>query len=271
MSMDVGVYSRAELRKRGLDGWILRKELAGGSLFSVRNGWYAVPSADTVVVEAVRLGGALSCVSALRKHGLWVPSGYSGVHVRASRHGKQQLARSCQGPGRPVPVSTALDPIPIALGCAFRCMSDEDWIAGCDSVLNTLRLSVPALQAEMGRIPQKMYDLMSKCDPNSQSGTESLARVRLRAAGFSVHVQPDIAGVGRVDLRIGRLLIECDSVTHHTSLENYRNDRRRDRTALVNKWMTMRLTYDDVLYGWDEVMADIRAITDSDRHRIRSA
>lgn len=221
-------------------------------------------------MEAVQLGGALSCVSALRKHGLWVPVGYERVHVRVTRHGKQHQVRACQGPGRSLPVETALDPIPVALGCAFRCMSAEDWIAMCDSVLNTLGLSVPALQAEMGRVSQKMSDLMGKCDRNSQSGTESLARLRLRAAGFTVHVQPSIHRVGYVDLRIGRLLIECDSISHHTSLENYRNDRRRDRNALVGRWLTMRLTYDDVVYGWDEVIADIRAITDSDRHRIRS-
>jgi very-short-patch-repair endonuclease len=73
--------------------------------------------------------------------------------------------------------------------------------------------------------------------------------------------------VGRTDLRIGRLLLECDSITHHTSLENYHNDRRRDRRALVDGWLTMRITYDDVLYGWDGILADIRAITRPDRHR----
>jgi hypothetical protein len=31
----------------------------------------------------------------------------------------------------------------------------------------------------------------------------------------------------------------------------------------------MRITYDDVLYGWDDVLADIRSITRTDRHRIR--
>lgn len=263
------MYSRAELRLRGLDGWALRKQLKSGSLLSLRTGWYAIPAADPLVVEAVRLGGALSCVSALRKHRLWVPPGYDRAHVRTSKYGKQHLVRSCQGPGRPVPVETALDPFPIALGCAFRCMTAEDWIAVCDSVLNTFKLTVPQLQFEMGAISRPMYDLMEKCDRRSQSGTESLARLRLRAAGFSVVVQPGVFSVGWVDLRIGRLLIECDSEQHHTSLANYRNDRRRDRNALVDGWMTMRLTYDDVLYGWDEVMADIRAITRSDRHRIR--
>jgi very-short-patch-repair endonuclease len=119
----------------------------------------------------------------------------------------------------------------------------------------------------MGPPASRVAALLDKCDPDSQSGTESITRVRLRAVGFSVVVQPRIPGVGRVDLRVGRLLLECDSIRHHTSLENYHNDRRRDRRALVDGWLAMRITYDDVLYGWDAVIADIRAITRSDRHR----
>lgn len=158
--MDVGVYTRAELRRRDLDGWALRKQLENGSLRSLRTGWYAIPTADPDVVEAVRLGGALSCVSALRKRQLWVPPGYDRVHVRTSRYGKQQVRRSCQGPGRPVPVETALDPIPIALGCAYRCMTAEDWITVCDSALNTFGLTIPQLQSEMGVLSPPMYELM---------------------------------------------------------------------------------------------------------------
>ena len=82
-------------------------------------------------------------------------------------------------------------------------------------------------------------------------------------------VQPEIRGVGWVDLRVGRLLIECDSKAHHTGPANYQNDRRRDRQALLGRWLTMRITYDDVLYGWDEVLADVRAIAATGRHRIR--
>ncbi len=96
-----------------------------------------------------------------------------------------------------------------------------------------------------------------------------MVRLRLRALGYAVEVQSEIPGIGRVDLRVGRLLIECDSKSHHTSLANYRNDRRRDRVALEHGWLTMRLTYDDVLYDWDGVLGSIRAITLPERHRMR--
>ncbi|HEY9311532.1 type IV toxin-antitoxin system AbiEi family antitoxin domain-containing protein [Williamsia sp.] len=267
--VETGVFTSAELQHAGYDRATLRRRLRDGSLIRLRKGWYATPAADAGVVEAVRRGGALSCVSALRFHKIWVPPGQGQAHVRVSKHGKQQRGRFCQGHGRPVPVTTAVDPIPVALGCAARCLGDEDWIVVCDSVLNSAESTVPELQAQMGVLPVRLRELMARCDPSSQSGTESITRLRLRAAGFAVEVQPGIAYVGRVDLRVGRLLIECDSKAHHTSLENYQNDRRRDRRALVERWLTMRITYDDVLYGWDEVLADIRSITRTDRHRIR--
>ena len=267
--MKFGVFSLAELRQLGLDDWDVRKRVREGSLIRLRPGWYATPSADAAVVEAVRKGGALGCVSALRRHGLWVPPGYDGVHARFSKYGKKPHGRSCRGSGRPLPVIAALDSVPVALDCAVKCMKAEDWIVVCDSALNSANLTVSDLQSAMGTVPYRIRELMAKCDPGSQSGTESFARLRLRAAGFKVYVQPRIPDVGRVDLRVGRLLIECDSKEHHTSLADYQNDRHRDRKALLGRWLTMRITYDDVLYGWDDVLADVRAITRAGRHRIR--
>ncbi|WP_341268219.1 hypothetical protein [Gordonia malaquae] len=58
---------------------------------------------------------------------------------------------------------------------------------------------------------------------------------------------------------------------HHSSREDYERDHHRDRRALLDGWLTMRLTYDDILYDWPGTLADIRAITRADRHRARSA
>jgi very-short-patch-repair endonuclease len=265
--MDVGVYSTSELHRHGLNSWQIRHRVQTGDLVGLRRGWYATPTADPDVVAAVRAGGVLGCVSALRKHSLWVPPGYSRIHTRSTRYGATTTHQVCRGFGSPPPTLTATDPIPIALLSAARCMTAEHWIATCDSAMNNAQITVPEMASELGTSSRRVAALLARCDPRSQSGTESITRVRLLSAGFAVVVQPPISTVGRVDLRIGRLLIECDSIRHHTSIDNYRNDRRRDRRALVDRWMTMRITYDDVLYGWDEVLADIRAITRPDRHR----
>ncbi|WP_237340903.1 endonuclease domain-containing protein [Williamsia soli] len=269
ITMDFGVYSTKELLQRGFSTWQIRREADNGVLVALRRGWYATATADPDVVTAVRLGGVLGCVSALRKHKLWVPPGYERVHTRPTRDGELKSARACVGFGRPPAALTAVDPIPVALLHAAKCMRAEHWIATCDSALNSAGLTVSRMASEIGPSARRISSLLDKCDPDSQSGTESITRVRLRAHGFAVVVQPSISGVGRTDLRIGRLLIECDSVQHHTSLESYHNDRRRDRRALVDGWLTLRITYDDVLYGWEAVLADIRAITRPDRHRRR--
>nr|WP_232715822.1 hypothetical protein [Gordonia metallireducens] len=164
---------------------------------------------------------------------------------------------------------SAVDPIPIALGCAARCLKPEDWVATVDSILSTTPLTIPDIQADMGRVTKAVAELFGRCDARSQSGTESIARVRLVATGFKVEVQPSIGGHERADLRVGSLLIECDGQQYHSSAEAFRNDRRRDRMTLIDRWMTMRVTYDDVLYDWESVLEDIRAVTRPDRHRIR--
>ncbi len=156
------------------------------------------------------------------------------------------------GYGQPLPVVTAVDSIPLALGCAARCLTAEEWVATVDSVLNSTDWTIPPdIQAEMGRVARAVMAMFGRCDARSQSGTESIARLRLIAAGFEVEVQPGIGTHEHADLRIGALLIECDGRAYHSDVETFRNDRRRDRMTMIDRWLTMRLTYDDVLYNWD--------------------
>ncbi|MFT3716775.1 MAG: hypothetical protein QM774_12780 [Gordonia sp. (in: high G+C Gram-positive bacteria)] len=263
-----GVYSVAELEARGWDRNRRRRAVADGVLTPLRRGWFAEPGHDPEVARAVRAGGTLACVSVLRKAGFWVPPGYPGVHVRRGRATTADPL-SCRGFTRMDAGETAVDPVVTALECAARCMSGEDWIAVCDSVQNRHGVSAETLRGAMGRLPAKAVALFAKTDGRSQSGTESLCRVRLRSLGFGVIVQPEIPGVGRVDLRIGRLLIECDGEQYHSGRDEFRNDRRRDRASLLGGWYSMRFTYDDIVFGWDDAVADIRAFTSVDRHRIR--
>ena len=263
-----GVFFREELADLGIDARRRRKLLRDGELITPRKDWYATPVHDAKVAAAVRAGGVLACVSALQRYGFWVPPGYSDEHVRSGRWADRA---SCTAYS-PIPAGrTAVDSIIVALECAARCMAAEDWIAVCDSVQQGLGVSADRIRAEMGRLPACAEALLDKTDHRSQSGTESIARVRLRALHFKVVVQPQITEVARADLRIGRLIIECDGAQFHTDKTNYQNDRLRDRKSTIGNWLTFRLTYDDVLFGWDGVVEDIRAITRPGRHRGRAS
>lgn len=262
-ALDLGVFSRPELRALGLSDADLRRKVRRGELLVARRGWYSQPEADSDAVTAARRYGALSCVSALRKLGFWVPPGYESLHVRAGKSAGRRHADYCRAPGPPLPVTTIADTTGVALACAAGCMRDDDWIATCDSAMHTLGIDAADLRLMLPRSNQLIEGMLLESDSRSMSGTESLVRVRCRRAGFEVDVQPEISDTEHADLRIGRLLIECDSVLYHVSPENYRNDRHRDRRSLTRGDPTLRLTYDDVLYGWDDTLADITTIVEA--------
>ncbi len=268
--MDFGVFKRKDLLRRGHTDSQIKKALRHGTLIRLRDGWYAHDSADSDAVAAVRKGGALSCISALQKHGFWVPPGHQRLHVRASRHHHGGGHGFCRSYGGPYPIERGVDDMPLALLCAAQCVSGEYWIAIADSVLRRRKLTVTDLRSLLPCVPPAVERLLRQCEPESQSGTESIARVRLRKEGFKVVVQPDVkSDEGHADLRIGRLLIECDSVEFHLDRHSYQYDRYRDRKSLIGRWYTMRFTYDDILWGWKESLADIREFTRAERHRMR--
>lgn len=279
MGHDSGVFTTRELHAMGGDDYWIRCAVRQGSLIRHRHGWYSTPTADLAAVSAVNAGGVLACVSAFDFHQrhdtptLWVPPNTT-THVRISRNGTVRsnggIVCECKGYGRARPTVTAVDSVADALNAAARCVDDDYWIAMCDSVLHHQTSTIPDLQAEMGVVPQRVRDLMSRCDPRSESGIESIARVRLRAAGYRVHVQPVIGHRRqRGDLRVGRLLIECDGDEFHGDRAKRRADKRRDRRTLANGWLTIRITYEDILYDWPATLADIAAIVATGRHRIR--
>ena len=265
---ECGVFTRAELDRSGMTAGDRTAAIAAGTLTKLRRNWFAVSGHDPEVAHAVQRGGVLSCVSALNRYGVWVPPGYPETHVRYGRSAATDEG-CCRGYSRIRAGETAVDSIVVALECAARCMTDEDWIAVCDSVQNKFRVSAQALRAEMGPLPRRVLDLFAKTDRHSQSGTESVARVRLCALGFDVQVQPHFPGAGHSDLRIGKLILECDGELYHSSAAEFQADRTRDRKTLIGGFITMRFTYDDIIYGWDEALEDIRAITGKRRHRVR--
>ncbi len=258
LSWQVGVVRRSQLS-------LSKRELARacdeGSIRRLRLGWYATRTANDDVVRAVSQGGCLSCVSALKLYGVWVPP-IVGLHIRYSRHVLREAPAlaGCDYP-RELPVVGPVDEAPVAWRGIRGCVPDEEVVAITDSALRMGLID----SVDLDMLPS---NLRSRIDPRADSGTESLTRYRLQSLGIKVLPQAVIAGLGRVDLLVGdRLIIECDSVAHHTGISNYRNDRRRDRVALSKGYLVMRLTWEDVMFHWDEVLADIVAIVRAGRHR----
>ncbi len=300
---DGGVFTRRRAIELGVEPAELARWLRAGTVEALRPGWYAVPSRDPLVARAVKAGGALGCVSALsRVNGVWIPPG-DGIHIRLSEH-QRKKRRVAARPARGGTASTAtpkvtrirdphertkvvpraggccafgplggphraVDGLRVALACAARCVSDEYLVAILDSVLHHELLERADLAEVFLGAPRRITRLLDELDEKAGSGTESLVRVRLRALGLRVRTQVYYDGVGWVDLLVGdRMIVECDSKSHHLGAQ-YQADRTRDLVSLVGGRVTVRLTYEDVLYHWEAVESQLRVLFRRRMHLIR--
>lgn len=140
-----------------------------------------------------------------------------------------------------------------------------------DSVVNLRLMERDELDRLFAGASRRVHAVLERIDL-AESGPETLVRMRLRSLGLRVRSQMVIDGVGRVDLVVGdSLVIEVDSVSHHTDLDAYRRDRERDRRLRAMGYVPVRLTYDQVLNRWPEVEADILAMVRRREHLRRVA
>lgn len=250
-----------------------------GEILRVRRGWYASLDAPTDVVRAVHVGGSLTSVSATRRYQLWtIDDGHT--HVSVARN-----AGRLRSPNRSAPLSatrdrvclhwrdeaapnrTALQDVLTSVIDAIHCQPEERAIAVLDSALNLGLVTRYELEAAVRLLPSRFRGAVDRADGRSQSGTETLVRVRLRRLGLRVRIQVP-CGAARVDVLVGdRLVIECLSRAFHTGIEQYAHDRERELNLVDGRYLTMTLSYEQVLYDWARVQDVIlRRVADGD-HR----
>ena len=265
-----GIARYGDLLRAGLSRPTIEHLRRSGRLTRIRRGWYADSSVDATVQRAVRVGGVLSCVSALRHYGVWVPP-TDQLHIRMSEHhqAKGRLPNGihvCPLPIRSAP-TVAVDTLEDALLAAVRCLNNEGIVVVLDSILNQRLLRRDQLASILSGCPLRVRRLLAEADERAESGTESMVRFRLRRLGINVRSQVFFGSVGRVDLLAGRrLVIEVDSREHHTGESTYEKDRRRDLVLVTHDMLVLRLTYRQIVYEWDETLEAIRLLIRSQAH-----
>lgn len=161
-----------------------------------------------------------------------------------------------------------VDSIGQALLCALHCVDGDEAVAIMDSILNRGALTIDDLIDLMEGEWKTHRALLDHVDARAESGTESLVRRRLARLGIKARIQVEIDGVGRVDLLVGDLLIvEVDSVAHHTSVANYQKDRARDKRAVALGYRVLRLTYEEVMDDWAEVERQVLHLVRARKHK----
>ena len=278
-----GVASTTALHAAGFAPAEIASAIRSLTLARVARGWVGLPTAPAVLVDAVRVGGRLSCVSVLQRHGVWTEQD-ARPHVRIGRHAghspaagpRRANARFVAGPQRVLhraltaqPLgATAVDPVGIALAHAVMCQPRMDAVASLDSAANRGLFSMFELAELLDPLPAKYARLFDLIDPGCQSGLETKARLGLRAARIPHRTQVAVSGVGRVDILIGdRLVLELDGRPWHSETSQLGEDYRRDLALLRRGYVVVRLNYWQVTFQWSEVIAAIRQMVALDEHR----
>ncbi|GAA4666003.1 endonuclease domain-containing protein [Gordonia humi] len=265
--MDTGVYRWGQLCRLAPKKDI-ELAIADGMVTKLRHGWYSTPAADKRVEHAVRIGGVVSCATALEMHGVWVPAQRNRLHVRGNDGAARTHPLWCRQHGRQPREFESVDDMLTALRHAARCLPPEDFVVVCDSIVNKGLMDRSDLIAEFVDRSAKFQRVLDKIDGRAESGIETMVRLRLQALNIHARPQVRIPMVGRVDLLIGTsLIIETDGVEFHSSPDAGENDKRRDSEAHALGFHTIRLTYRQVTGDWAWALRQIRAMMRRGEHR----
>jgi hypothetical protein len=129
-----------------------------------------------------------------------------------------------------------------ALIQAIHCQDEEHAVACIDSALHHGVVSAHEWEIIRRGLPERLRRLGGRVDARAGSGNESIVRLRLRGAGFTVEPQVHLPGIGDVDLVVDDLAaLEVDSEKYHSSREQRRTDRSRTLLALAYGMPSMRI------------------------------
>ena len=246
------LLSRADLHGAGIRGRAITAAVRQGTLLRPRNGHYLPAPAVACVVEAVRCGGRLDCVSLLSQLGVFVQDSRD-LHLQldpdASRVPEPRAGTVRHWRPTRADTDATLTPLVEALVQAVLCQPPRAAVATLDSAWHLGLISESEVAEIFSILPRRYRRLRSLLDPRAESGIETLVRLMLRGLGCRIELQARIADVGFVDLLVdGWLIVECDSLRHHGDWHAHKNDRRRDAAAIAQGFTTLRVLAEDVLF-----------------------
>lgn len=250
-----------DLHAHGWRSRDIRVAVAEGRLTRLRPGAFCSPATDAGCATAGAHRGRLACISELRRRGVFVLShADEHIHVPAEaarlrpstrplRLHRDRLVRA------PHPRSLSVEVFD-AVRQSVLCQPPRAALATIDSALHLGLLAHDDLGELFAALPRRYRRLLPLVDGRAESGPETLMRLILRSLRCSFDVQVQIDGVGRVDFVVdGWLIVECDSEAFHSSWEDQKRDRRRDRAAAALGLTTFRPIAEDIMWHADLVRA----------------
>lgn len=248
--------------------------LVAGHVVRLARGRYALPQTDEAVAAAHALSGVVCLVTAAILHGWAVKSVPERPHVALprNRHVSADRARTVEvkrlrlGPGDVTDGVTTQDR---TLADCLRLLLPDEGMAIADSALRAgySRARMLAITRDArGPGAAQMRRVAALATPEAANPFESVLRaIALCVPGLEVRPQVPIhrSGnfLGRPDLvdEHLRIVLEADSFQWHGGRAALRSDALRYNAFVVDGWLVLRFSWEDVMFRQDDVRSVLAA------------
>jgi hypothetical protein len=243
-----------------------------------RNAWYVDPALPWRAKHAVRVGGVLSCTSAVESYGLPVPpDAHRLTHVLMpgnaprARHHRDKSRYVVPGEDREVRLHWSVEDGTIsgwrtslvdALLLLADCVPEDWWIAAVDAALHVPRDGAPLMSAEehavlARRLPARLKPALARVNPLAGSCIETLLRLGMERRGIGPLVLQFSPHKHRfVDFLLpGKLIVEADGEGYHDP----EKDRIRDDSFRSLGYTVLPFSYERIVFDLDGVLDEIEA------------
>ena len=260
-----GMAQKQQLVRRGARDLDLTRAVRRGEVIRARQGWYTTLPETDPRVQAVRVGGRLTGISAviaaggwvLRRHPLHVSVHDNGARLRNPNNRFVQLSQrhvenltlhwddakvASRGTAMSVDIRDAL----------VRVVMDEDFetaVAALDWALHTGQVDRADFARVLKHLPDNRRAIAHWVDARCESLPESLTRTRLRLLGYRVDIQVGLNEWERIDLVVENCVgIETDGKQYH--LETFEADRAKDLDITIANLHPLRPSANMVFRRW---------------------
>jgi very-short-patch-repair endonuclease len=265
-----GIAHRRAAENAGFGLAVRRSAVRCRAVERVRRDWLATDNAPGDLLTAARNGGSLTCVSAARRRGWWMPENVpDGIHLRLAPHGASPISTvTAHWTERiaPAPGFGLVESIEDTLAHLAVCLSPENAQVVWNSALQTEQITPDAIRRVAWR-SERARACAERASDQSDSGLETVFAVRLSLWGVPMRQQ--VVLLGRpVDLLIGeRLVIQIDGFAHHSTSAQRSKDVAFDAQLVLNGFTVLRFTYAQVIHDWDAVERTIARAIATGAHR----
>jgi very-short-patch-repair endonuclease len=265
------IATRDELLAFGWTPAAITGAVRSGTLLRLRRAWYAVPGTPFEQRIAIAMGGRVGGVSAARSYGLWTGDDVR-IHVSWPPHGNVAVF----GRRLAYPYTRELGDREIVPHWRRGVAGPEPWRESVvECIRQTFAVSDPTLAVAMADsavrlglvtievarsllLPRRLHTLGAAIDGCPDSGLESMVRLWLLGMGIGFELHARVLGL-EVDFLVGRsLVVETDGRDFHTGAA-FEVDRERDLATGLHGYVTIRLSYRQIMHRWPDCEARIMA------------